>query len=85
MTRKQDELVNNLAKLSELDDEIPEIKDHIARERTKLTETEDEGLQQEIQKRIAALERELADKELEREARLEKASIIKEELRGQLS
>ena len=85
MTRKQDELVNNLAKLSELDDEIPGIKDHIARERTKLTETEDEGLQQEIQKRIAALERELADKELEREARLEAASIIKEELRGQLS
>ena len=85
MTRKQDELVNNLAKLSELDDEIPGIKDHIARERTKLTETEDEGLQQEIQKRITALERELADKELEREARLEAASIIKEELRGQLS
>ena len=85
MTRKQDELVNNLAKLSELDDEIPGIKDHIPRECTKLTETEDEGLQQEIQKRIAALERELADKELEREARLEAASIIKEELRGQLS
>ena len=85
MTRKQDELVNNLAKLSELDDEIPGIKDHIARERKKLTETEDEGLQQEIQKRITALERELADKELEREARLEAASIIKEELRGQLS
>ena len=85
MTRKQDELVNNLAKLSELDDEIPGIKDHIARERTKLTETEDEGLQIEIQKRITALERELADKELEREARLEAASIIKEELRGQLS
>ena len=85
MTRKQDELVNNLAKLSELDDEILGIKDHIARERTKLTETEDEGLQQEIQKRITALERELADKELEREARLEAASIIKEELRGQLS
>ena len=85
MTRKQDELVNNLAKLSELDDEIPGIKDHIARERTKLTETEDVGLQQEIQKRITALERELADKELEREARLEAASIIKEELRGQLS
>ena len=85
MTRKQDELVNNLAKLSELDDEIPGIKDHIAPERTKQTETEDEGLQQEIQKRITALERELADKELEREARLEAASIIKEELRGQLS
>ena len=85
MTRKQDELVNNLAKLSELDDVIPGIKDHIARERTKLTETEDEGHQQEIQKRITALERELADKELEREARLEAASIIKEELRSQLS
>ena len=55
MTRKQDELVNNLAKLSELDDEIPGIKDHIARERTKLTETEDEGLQQEIQKITGSL------------------------------
>ena len=85
MTRKQDELVNNLAKLRELDDEIPEIKDHIAREHTKLTETDDEGLQAEIQSRITALERKLADRQLEREARLEAASINKQELRGQLS
>ena len=85
MTRKRDELVNNLAKLSTLDDDISGTRDHLAREHTKMSETNDEGLQQQIQSRITALERELSDKQLEREARLEAASIIKEDLRGQLS
>ena len=85
MTRKREELVNNLSKLSTLDDDISGIRDHLAREHTKMSETNDEGLQQRIQSRITALERELSDKQLEREARLEAASIIKEDLRSQIN
>ena len=82
MIRKRYEVVNNL---TELDRHIAKKKDHIAREHTKMSETNDEGLQQEIQSRITALERELSDLQLEREARLEAASIIKEDLRGQIN
>ena len=52
---------------------------------TKISETNDEGLQQEIQSRITTLERELSDRHLEREARLEAVSIIKEDLHGQIN
>ena len=48
MTRMRDELVNNLAKLSDVDDRKSEVKNHLARERENLTETEDTDIQQEI-------------------------------------
>ena len=85
MTMKRDELVNNLAKLSALNDEISALEDHLARERQKLSETNDEVLKAEIRERITNLERQLSDKQLEREARLEALSAIKEDLRSQLS
>ena len=85
MTRKRDELVNNLAKLSTLDQHIGKRENHLARERTKLTETADADLQREVRERIVGLERELSDMRLEREARLEAASAIKEDLRTQIN
>lgn len=85
MTGKRDELTNNLAKLSSLDNEIAGLEEHLSQERRKLTETSDEGLQEEVQKRIRDLEHRLSDKQLERDARIEAASTIKEDLRGQLS
>ena len=41
MTRMRDELANNLAKLSDVDDQKSEVEKHLARERQKLTETDD--------------------------------------------
>lgn len=83
MTRTRDELTNNLAKLSEVDKAIQKKEGHLALERRKLTETDDEGLKQEIRSRITALEKELSDLRLERGARLEAAAANREALRTQ--
>ena len=48
MTRMRDELANNLAKLSATNDRRSEIEKHLARERQKLTETDDTKIQQDI-------------------------------------
>ena len=45
MTRSGDELANNLAKLSAIDDRKSEVEKHLARERRKLTETDDTEIQ----------------------------------------
>ena len=71
MTRMRDELVNNLAKLSEPDKKI-------ALEKRKLEETPDEATKD----RIAKLLRERQD---ERAARLEATSATREALRSQFS
>ena len=71
MTRTRDELVNNEAKLSELDK-------HIALEERKLEEAPDETTKDRIAKRL----RELQD---ERGARLEATSATREALRSQIS
>ncbi len=85
MTFKRDVLINNLAKLSALNDEISALEDYVACERQKLSETNDEVLENEIRERITNLERQLSDKQLEREGWLEALSTIKEDLRSQLS
>ena len=69
------ELVNNLAKLSELDD-------HIALEKPKLDEADAGGVDELTRRRIA--ER-LLDLQDERSARLEAASATKDALRSQIS
>ena len=69
------ELVNNLAKLSELDD-------HIALEKRKLDEADAGGVDELTRRRIA--ER-LLDLQDERSARLEAASATKDALRSQIS
>ena len=46
MTRMRDELANNLAKLSGVDDRKSEVEKHLARECQKLTETDDTEIQQ---------------------------------------
>ena len=71
MTRSKDELANNLAKLSAIDDRKFEVEKHLARERRKLTETDDTEIQQDIRDRMEKLKGELSDIELERQARLE--------------
>lgn len=71
MRSQRGELVNNLARLSELDG-------HIDRENRKLRETDDEQQQREIRQRIADLND-------ERAARLEAASTNREALRSQIS
>ena len=71
MRTQRGELVNNLARLSELDR-------HIDRENRKLGETDDEQQQREIRQRIADLND-------ERAARLEAASTNREALRSQIS
>lgn len=65
------ELTNNLSKLTELDK-------HIALEKLKLTEAEDDWAKHEIEKR-------LKDLEDERASRLEAATSIREELRSQVN
>ena len=69
------ELVNNLAKLSELDD-------HIALEKRKLDEADAGGVDELTRRRIA--ER-LLDLQDERSARLEAASATKDALRSQIN
>ena len=71
MMRIRDELVNNMAKLSDVDDRKSEVKNHLARERQKLTEGRH---RQEIRDRMKKLNGELTDIKLERQARLEALS-----------
>ena len=85
MTRKRDELVNNLAKLSDVDDRKSDFEKHLARERRKLTETDDTEIQQDIRDRMKKLQGELSVIELERQARLEALSTNKAALRSQIN
>ena len=71
MTRMRDELVNNLAKLSDVDDRKSKVENLLARERRKLTETTDTKIQEEIRERMRRLNGELSDIELERQAMFE--------------
>ena len=71
MTRTRDELVNNLAKLSELDK-------HIAEERSKLEGATDETTKDLIAERLSKLQD-------ERAARLEATSATREAIRSQIS
>ena len=71
MTGVRDELANNLAKLSSIDDQKTEVETHLVLELRKLTETDDSEIQRDsrpIQKAV------LSDIELERQARLEALS-----------
>ena len=77
MTGIRDEMVNNLAKLSEVDERKSEVEKHLARKLQKLTETSDPGIQQEIRDRIKNPEREFSDIKIERESRLEALSASK--------
>ena len=65
MTGVRDELTNNLAKLTSIDDRKSEVERHLAREHQKLTETDDTEMQREIRDRIRKLESVLSDIELE--------------------
>ena len=56
MTRMRDELANNLAKLSDADDWKGKVEKHLARERRKLTETDDTEIQEEIRDRMKKLQ-----------------------------
>ena len=85
MTRSRDELANNLAKLSAIDDRKSEVEKHLARERRKLTETDDTEIQQDILDRMEKLQGELSDIELERQARLEALSTNRAALRSQIN
>lgn len=85
MTGVRDELANNLAKLSNIDDEKSEVEKDLARQHQKLTETDDPGLQQEIRDRIRKLESALSDIELERQSRLEALSANRAALRSQIN
>ena len=71
MRTQRGELVNNLARLSEIDK-------HISKEQRKLEETDDEQFKRDISDRIKNLED-------ERAARLEAASTNREALRSQIS
>ena len=71
MQTQRGELTNNLAKLSQLDKDI-------AKEKRKLTETNDPEM-------IDRINRRLRDYELERDARLESVSTNRQNLRSQIS
>ena len=62
MTGVRDELLNNLAKLSGLDEGRSQVERHLAIERRKLTETDDPGIMQEIRDLIRKIESELSDR-----------------------
>ena len=85
MTRSRDELANNLAKLCAIDDRKSEVEKHLARERRKLTETDNTEIQQDIRDRMEKLKGELSDIELERQARLEALSMNRAALRSQIN
>ena len=85
MTRSRDELANNLAKLSAIDDRKSEVEKHLARERRKLTETDDTKIQQDIRDRMEKLQGELSDIKLERQARLKALSTNRAALRSQIN
>ena len=81
MTRSRDELANNLAKLSAIDDRKSGVENHLARERQKLTETDDTEIQQDIQDRMEKLKGELSDINLKGRQGL-KPSLQIEQLSG---
>ena len=85
MMRAREELANNLAKLSAIDDRKSEVEMHLARERRKLTETDDTEIQQDIRDRMEKLNGELPDIELERQARLEALSTNRAALQSQIN
>ena len=83
MTGVRDELANNLAKLTSIDDRKSEVERHLAREHKKLTELDDTEMQREIRDRIRKLESVISDIELDRQARLEALSTNRATLRSQ--
>ena len=85
MKEIRDELANNLAKLTSIDDRKSEVERHLAREHQKLTETDDTEMQREIRGRIRKLESVLSDTELERQARLKAFSTNRATLRSQIN
>ena len=85
MMGMRDELANNLAKLTSIDDRKSEVERHPAREHRKLTETDDTEMKREIRDRIRKLESVLSDIELERQARLEALSTNRATLRSQIN
>ena len=85
MTGVKDELANNLAKLTSIDDRKSEVERHLAREHRKLTETDDTEMQREIRDRIRKLESVLSDIEIERQERLEALSTNRATLRSQIN
>ena len=84
-TGVRDELANNLAKLTSIDNRKSDVERHLARQHQKLTETDDTEMQREILDRIRKLERVLSDIELERHARLEALSTNRATLRSQIN
>ena len=85
MTRVRNELANNLAKLTSIDDSKSEVERHLVREHRKLTETDDTEMQREIRDRIRKLESVLSDIELERQARIETLTTNRATLRSQIN
>ena len=85
MTRSRDELANNLAKISAIDDRKSEVEKHLARERRKLTETDDTEIHQDIRDRMKKLKSELSDIEFERQATLEVLTTNRAALRSQIN
>ena len=85
MTGVRDELANNLAKLTSIDDRKSEVERHLAWEHRKLTETDDTEMKKEIQDRLRKLESVLSDIKLERQARLEALSTNRATLRSQIN
>ena len=83
--RLRDELANNLAKLSAIDDRKSKVEKHLARERRKLTETDDTEIQQDIRDRMEKLKGQLSDIELERQARLKALSTNRAALQSQIN
>ena len=81
----RDELANNLAKLTSIDDRKSEVERHLAREHRKLTETDGTEMQREIRDRIRKLESVLYDIKLKMQARLEGLSTNRATLRSQIN
>ena len=61
------------------------VEKHLARERQKLTETDDIEIQQDIRDRMGKLKGKLSDIELERQARLEALSMNRAALQSQIN
>ena len=85
MTGIRDELANNRAKLTSIDDRKSEVERYLAREHRKLTETDDTEMKREIRDRIRKLESVPSDIELEKQARLEALSTNRATLRSQIN
>ena len=85
MTGVKDEMVNNLAKLSEVNERKSEVEKHLAREHQKLTETSDPEIQQKIRDRIKNLVQVFLDIKIERGSRFEALSANRAALRSQIN